>query len=169
MNNKKYGKIYVDMDGVLVDFMAGAEKVLGHSFDMPYNDKKEKIARKATIASHDNFWANLDPMKDAFVLWNYINRYDPNILTAYPTWDNSAKEGKWDWVKKHLTLDRKNFFPVRREEKQNYAVDSKTGLPNILIDDYQKNIDEFNKAGGIGIRHINAKLTIYKLKELGFK
>ena len=38
---------------------------------------------------------------------------------------------------------------------------------SILIDDMQKNIDQWKAAGGIGILHTNAKDTIKKLKDLG--
>lgn len=160
------GIIYCDMDGVLVDFLTGAEKVLGHHFDAPYNDKKDKIARKAKIASHDNFWVDLPPMKDFKSLWKVIDKYDAHILTAYAEWDPSSIEGKKLWVKKHLNLPMDRFHAVRREEKQDYAKDG--DKKNILIDDYIKNIKEFDNADGIGIHHVSARVTLLKLRELSF-
>ena len=38
----------------------------------------------------------------------------------------------------------------------------------ILIDDYQKNVDEFTRSGGIGIHHTDTSKTISQLKRLGF-
>lgn len=164
MNN--YGIIYCDMDGVLVDFLKGAEKVLGHPFDQPYHDKKEKFMQKHKIAQTEDFWANLPPKKDYLILWNFINRYKSHILTAYAEWDPDSKKGKIDWVDKYLNISDNRFHAVRREEKKKFA---RLGVKqNILIDDYDKNIKEFQKAGGIGIHHVNAKATIFKLKKLGF-
>ena len=43
------------------------------------------------------------------------------------------------------------------------------GKPNILIDDYIKNIREWQAAGGTGIHHTDVRKTISELKRLGFK
>ena len=43
-----------------------------------------------------------------------------------------------------------------------------TRKPNILIDDYMKNIREWEAAGGIGILHTDASSTINDLKKVGF-
>ena len=49
-----------------------------------------------------------------------------------------------------------------RSQKQLYAKKN-----TILIDDYAKNIREFNAKGGTGIRHKTASQTISELKKLG--
>ena len=49
----------------------------------------------------------------------------------------------------------------RREDKAKYAKSD-----TILIDDKPNTIDEFNKAGGIGILHTDAVSTINKMKEI---
>ena len=55
---------------------------------------------------------------------------------------------------------------VKRQDKKKYAVID--GVQNVLIDDYLKNIKEWESAGGIGIHHINAQTSINSLKKLGF-
>jgi len=164
-----YGIIYCDMDGVLVDFLRGAEQALGHPFEAPTQDVKEKEMRKAHIENIPHFWHNLPVMAGGLSLWSHINKYDAHILTAYAEWDKNSKAGKEAWVKKNLGLtDMKRFHPVLRHQKKDYAVD-KNGKPNILIDDYIKNIKEFEQAGGIAIHHVNVKVTLLKLRELGFR
>jgi len=168
MKIDKYGTIYCDMDGVLVDFLKGASDVLGHPFEAPTQSVKEKEMRKAHIENIPTFWQSLPEMSGAQSLWNRINKYNAHILTAYAEWDKNSKAGKAIWVRNHLHLtDMSRFNAVLRHEKQNYAKDS-SGKPNILIDDYVKNIQEFNRAGGIGIHHVSARVTLLKLKELGF-
>jgi len=56
---------------------------------------------------------------------------------------------------------------VKRKQKQLYAMTN--GKPNVLIDDYIKNIKEWEAKGGIGIHHTNVSKTITDLKRLGFK
>lgn len=160
--------IYCDMDGVLVDFEKGALKILNAGKES-LNAALKKPDAKKKIADTESFWQNLEQMPDAMKLWNFINRYEPRILTAYPSWDEDGKHGKKIWVDKHLKLPHDRFFAVRRVEKQDYAKDKKTGMPNLLIDDHKKNIQEFEAAGGIGIHHTNVNDTISKLKKLGFR
>ena len=56
---------------------------------------------------------------------------------------------------------------VLRDQKRKFA--QTNDKPNILIDDYIKNIREWESAGGIGITHINVRKTISELKKQGFK
>jgi len=56
---------------------------------------------------------------------------------------------------------------VMRADKQKYATTG--GKPNILIDDYIKNIKEWENAGGIGIHHLSPTQTIAQLKRYGFR
>lgn len=171
MQTEKLGTIYCDMDGVLADFMKGAHDVLGHAFDDKDLNKMNPNHKQNTrdkVAKHPGFWEDLPLMPGALQLWKFINKYNAHILTAYPSWDPGGKKGKRIWVKKHLNnLPDERFHAVQRAEKQDYA--KTDGKPNILIDDYIKNIKEFEAAGGIGIHHIDAETTISKLKKLGFR
>ena len=57
---------------------------------------------------------------------------------------------------------------VRRDQKQAFAKD-RDGEPNVLIDDYIKNIKEWEEKGGIGIHHLSVSTTLNELKKLGYK
>ena len=52
---------------------------------------------------------------------------------------------------------------VLREEKPQYC----SGKDCILIDDMEKNIQEWEEMGGTGIVNVSATGTVKKLKELG--
>lgn len=160
--------LFLDQDGVLADFYAGAERVLGH----PWNENTTNtvVDRGKILNKHSSFWENLPPMKDLHVLWGFIEKFQPHILTAVPSWEHEYSEvhaGKWAWVKKHLPgFSQSRFHVVTRSEKAHYAKSGST--QNVLVDDFDKNIAEFQAAGGIGIFHVSAKVTILKLKALGF-
>ena len=107
-------------------------------------------------------------MPNGMRLWNFIKPYNPNILSAYSKRDINSKRDKLLWVTKNLgRLPRKNILIVLRKDKKRFAVSD--GTPNILIDDYDKNINEWKNAGGIGILHKSIPNTIGELKKLGFK
>jgi hypothetical protein len=56
---------------------------------------------------------------------------------------------------------------VLRAQKASFA--QTDGKPNVLIDDYIKNIQEWENKGGIGIHHTAVPKTLNELKRLGFK
>ena len=154
--------IYCDMDEVLCAFLKGAKKAIGGDFPSEDKDKRWKL-----ISQTKDFWANLDWMPGAERLHDFITRYDAYILSAYSNRDRNSKVGKMKWLKKNTKFKRANIHLVMRSEKQIYAMTD--GKPNVLIDDYMKNIKEWEAKGGIGIHHTNVGKTISELKKLGFK
>ena len=156
-------EIYCDLDQVLVAFLDGAKKVLGSDF--PTTDKEERWRK---INQTKGFWADLDWMPGAKKLYQFIAKYDPHVLSAYSSRDPNSRTGKMKWLKKHTKFKRAKIHLVMRSQKQAYAK-NRDGEPNILIDDYLKNIKEWEAKGGIGIHHTNVGKTITKLKKLGFK
>ena len=154
--------IYCDMDEVLCAFLKGAKKAIGGDFPSEDKDKRWKL-----ISQTKDFWANLDWMPGAERLHDFITRYDAYILSAYSNRDRNSKVGKMKWLRKNTKFKRANIHLVMRSEKQIYAMTD--GKPNVLIDDYIKNIKEWEAKGGIGIHHTNVGKTIGELKRLGFK
>ena len=158
-------KIYCDMDGVLADFKTAAVKVNGMSISKWMNipSSQQKWER---IKNTSNFWHNLPWMPGGQALWRYISKFDPHILSAYveETYDPNCIPGKRAWLRKKARItDNNKINLVRRKEKKNFAKKDA-----ILIDDYQKNVDEFKRAGGVGIHHTSYSKTISELKRLGF-
>ena len=150
-------KIYQDMDGCLTNF-GKAIKELGLSFDVLDNEPNK--AWPIITKAGENFWSQMEWQKDGKELWNYVKKYNPVILSA-PSSANSSKTGKRLWVKNELGQNVETIL-CKAAEKQQYTNDH-----SILIDDMQKNIDQWISRGGIGILHTNTKSTIKKLKDLG--
>ena len=88
-------------------------------------------------------------------MWKLINKYQANILSAYSNRDANSKLKK-KWLSKNAKPTGKVHL-VMRADKQKYLLTG--GKPNILIDDYKKNIIEWENIGGIGIHH----LVLHKL------
>jgi hypothetical protein len=162
MKKQEY-KIYCDLDGVLIDFKKGYEKLTGddlgteHRNDSHFWDPINK-------AGYD-FWINLEWMDDGHKLWDFISPYNPEILSA-PSRQTESRVAKHDWVERELPGT--HLILRSAEHKKDFA------SPNsILIDDREDNIKGWIDAGGIGILHksaddtINALITKYNFKKNG--
>jgi 5'(3')-deoxyribonucleotidase len=145
------------MDGVLVDFDKGYEKLTGINIRGTYTNNTtfwDPINR----AGYD-FWRNLEWMSDGKELWDYIKKYEPELLSA-PSRQPESRVAKHDWVKEHLPDVILNLRSAKH--KKDFA------SPNhILIDDRVDNINSWIEAGGIGILHKNTKKTISELNKIG--
>lgn len=166
-----YPQIYCDMDGVLVDLIAGATKILGYDFSKRYGYVSGRHELWDKLAEEKMFWAELPPMPDMKQLWGFISTFQPNILTAVPAvrlvWDPPAGIQKAMWCEKNLGISRDRVYAVQRRDKKHFAKSS-DGRPNVLIDDHQNNIQEFKSAGGIAVHHTSASDTIAQLEKIGF-
>ena len=63
-----------------------------------------------------------------------------------------------------------------KEKSYSFGIESRqtkiamiNGKSNLLIDDYIKNIHEWEAKGGIGVHHTSPSNTLAELKRLGFK
>jgi len=98
-------------------------------------------------------------MSDGKEYWNYISKYDVELLSS-PSYSDTSKLGKRLWVRNNLSGIKLNL--ARAADKQKYAA------PNhILIDDRVSNIEQWKSQGGIGILHTSAANTIKQLQKLG--
>ena len=162
VSNEDLPEIYCDLDEVLVDFMRGANAAVGGDFV-----KMDKDDRWNKVNQTKGFWANLGWKPNAKRLHSFIIKYNPHVLSAYTGRDPTSKVGKMKWLKKNADFKRGNIHLVLRSQKKDFATTDEK--PNILIDDYDKNIREWEAKGGIGIHHTDVGKTISELKRLGFK
>jgi len=157
-------EIYVDMDGVLVDFFGEWTKMMGVS-DWKQIKNIDQALQK--IRDTDDFWLKLKPTANADKLLSIIKdiKGEYNILSAPLANDDRAEPHKREWVKKNLTA-----FPPKKviitTDKQAYAKNP-DGTPNILIDDFGQNVSKWEASGGVGFKHKDHKFerTASSLKD----
>lgn len=153
--------IYVDLDGVL----ANMEGYVRAHFGDNWKAEIEKLNWGLVGANHQRMYLLLEPMEDAHSLWEFLHLHynDVQILTAIPKrahFPHSVND-KRDWVHKHFGKDVKVNFGPYAYDKQFHC---KPG--DILIDDMQINIDQWNASGGTSILHTtteNTKKEFYKI------
>jgi hypothetical protein len=153
--------IYSDMDGVLSDF---DKRFMEFSDGIPPGQYEQRKGREEFWKLIDDtvgvpFWAGMDWMSDGKEYWNYIEKYNPIILSA-PSKKEESKYGKRIWKKRNMPNNKMILVPAWK--KKEYATPT-----SILIDDRADNINQWEAAGGIGILHTDATSTIAKLKKLG--
>ena len=79
------------------------------------------------------------------------------MLTAAPRESRGliakrAPEDKIRWMKKNFRLPRSRILIVKHRQEE-VLKDGRDKRPNVLIDDHEGNIREWEAAGGIGILH----------------
>lgn len=158
-------KIFVDLDGVLADLDKHLKQITGKTFmdlrGVNHDENGFALFVADERAQGHSVFDQLDMMPDADLLWNYIVKYNPSILTATGQPHEIAKAEKIRWVHENLTgFDQIYVVPGGRD-KYHFAA------PNhILIDDSDKNIADWSNRGGIAIRHVSAADTIRQLQQL---
>lgn len=165
-------EINVDLDGVMVNFLARAIEVSGINPEADVGDPSHKLLKRTfwkEIEKHvkagNKFFETMDPMDDAFVLWDYLKTLAvPKVICTATGHILGAKEEKRAWIRHRLGHEYANSARIVRDGKDKavYATPS-----TVLIDDRMKVVAPWVAAGGIGVHHTSAVSTIEKLKELG--
>jgi phosphoglycolate phosphatase-like HAD superfamily hydrolase len=155
----KVTKIYIDMDGVLVDFDKWKNK---HAEKYPkiLTDKSEFWRQASKV---DHLYLHLDPMPEAKTLLEYLHSLDIPlaILTGIPQRNSvpDAERDKRVWNRKFAGNLEFNIGPYA-SQKQRFS-----GEGLVLIDDKAKNITEWKQRGGIGILYTDFESCKAQLKE----
>ena len=150
-------KIFLDVDGVLVNFRKG----IFNAFGVPCSYETASPAwefwnefiptptfKEVNDKCNMEFWKNLDWMHDGFNILAAVELYFPYdiiwLLTA-PMPNLESDSGKIMWVHNNLPMYEKKTI-ITRAPKCIFATPE-----TLLIDDNNENIVEFVKAGGRGI------------------
>ena len=151
--------LLLDMDGVIVDFLAGAMEMLNVAYDKKYKPSEYVdlhgkfginelygVSEKEfweVLAYDDRFWEHLKPTSYGLKLYFWLARIAPITILTAPNLDPDCPRQKLVWLKKHLCLDIN--FVMMGSRKYLLAGNG------ILIDDNSKNCDDFIAAGGEAI------------------
>ena len=139
-------KIFVDMDGVLADFVRGVESP--EFLNGPLTNDADYDTRKLEL-SNKGLFAKLPKMADMDYLVDHIKQSGEywEILTA--TGDVNRQRvaaDKNQWIKKYVDPNVLITCTIKGRHKAVFANHN-----HVLIDDRLENIEAWTKAGGEGI------------------
>jgi len=156
----KIDKIYLDMDGVICDFMKRYEELYHH---VPRRNETKKEWHN----NFDNFiktkqFETLDLMPDAKTLLDYLRNQSVPVeilsSTAFEKVHDDISQQKSIWLENHGIDFPRNFVPGK-------ALKYKFATPtSLIIDDTLSVIEDWKEAGGPAIHHKNARETMVMLK-----
>ena len=154
-------KVFLDMDDVMVDFVGGLHRLL----DIPYNIKQypyvlgkwEMLNKEVLGFSYKTidsictaeFWRNLQWTEDGRSIFSLVQRHFGfrSIHLATKIMSNpGCCSGKYLWVCEHLEDYFAKHLILISGTKAVLA-----GPGSLLIDDCDKNVEEFRAAGGQAI------------------
>ncbi|HEX2752782.1 MAG TPA: hypothetical protein VHP34_06700 [Alphaproteobacteria bacterium] len=132
-------EVFLDMDGVLSDFDSHAQT----------QGKYDEHGKPKWDQLDANWWATMPAYDGMKQFYNDMKKIgNVRILTA-PTLSSGCYRGKAEWVETQFGKWGLNDLIICRAMDKHLLARPH----HILIDDRQKNVDEWNAAGGIGILH----------------
>src|SRR4051812_16756235 len=149
--------LFLDCDGVLADFDAGALALLGAT-PAEFEKRHGKGEFWKRLARAPNFYGELPEMPDAQILFEAVKHLKPTILTGLPLgrWAAPQKER---WAALHFpgvpiitTMARQKHLHMEPDD--------------VLVDDRATHRHLWEDAGGIFIQHRSAADSIRQLAEI---
>lgn len=147
--------IFVDLDGVLADFVTAAlhlhcrpEALSGWPLGEFECHRALQITPGQFWSRIDQegarFWAELAPFPWMRELFDRLRSVAPVTIASSPSYDPGCLEGKVRWIQQHLGKKFRDFLigpPKHLLARPDVA----------LIDDSDRNIEKFVQHGGVGI------------------
>ena len=158
MKNNEY-ILYLDMDGVTVDWVSGYKKLL--------LNRKKGMPDESIV----DFWANLDWIRGGKELLKAANELFENVCILSSAGSGDEERSKINEVGKRVWIDKnipemsqdKVFIVYGKVNKQKFA-----NKMSILVDDVLVSIVQWKRNGGYGIHHndLHYNKTIEELEDI---
>lgn len=172
-------RIFLDLDGVLANFVRGAAPLFGREHDElvagwpagEYDMTKvlgiteDEFFFEIHAAGAD-FWADLPPYPYAMDLVHFCRDLAPTYILTRPTACGSSLAGKLRWMQRHFGPDFIDYAITWKKELC-------AGPEAVLVDDHAVNCTKFADGGGTAIvfpaynnyRHPQADRCVDVVKE----
>jgi 5'(3')-deoxyribonucleotidase len=150
-------ELFLDCDGVLADFDAGATALLGMS-PRDYEARKGRGAFWKRLAAAPDFYGSLPQMPDAQILFDAVKHLRPTILTGLPLGKWAAPQ-KVKWAAEHFP-----GVPIITCMARDKHKHMKPG--DVLVDDRENHRAAYEAEGVVFVHHKNAEDSLRQLARL---
>jgi len=159
IDHNPFEAFWLDLDGVYADLHRRIHHLTGLQ---PHQMEKKHFWK--VVMGDKQFFASLELMPDADILWEYTRQFKPKFLTGAPPGEQFRQQ-KRDWVVKKFGPEHETIV-LPAKDKQLHS-----GPNKVLIDDTPRNIEQWREKGGLGILHKDVWDTIEQVEELrkGYK
>ena len=149
--------LYLDCDGVLADFDAGAVQVLGAT-PAAFEKKHGRGEFWKRLARASDFYGSLPEMPDAQRMFRAVKHLNPTILTGLPLGKWAAPQ-KERWAARHFP-----GVPIITTMARDKHLHMEGG--DVLVDDRENHRALWENAGGIFVHHKSAETSLRELKRI---
>src|SRR3990170_6923800 len=150
-------RLFLDADGVLADFDAGAKALLGMS-PAQFEARHGRREFWRRIATARNFYGSLPEMPDARRLFDAVEQLEPTILTGLPL-GNWAAPQKVKWAAEHFPGIPIITCMARDKHKHMHSGD-------VLVDDRENHRATYEAEGVVFVHHKNAVDSLRQLSKI---
>jgi 5'(3')-deoxyribonucleotidase len=149
--------LFLDADGVLADFDAGAKALLGMT-PREFEARRGRGAFWKRLANAPDFYGSLPQMHDAHILFDAVKHLQPTILTGLPLGKWAAPQ-KVKWAAEHFP-----GVPIITCMARDKHKHMKPG--DVLVDDRENHRATYEAEGVIFVHHKNAVDSLRQLAKL---
>ena len=149
-------RLFLDCDGVLADFDAGVERLLGMSAN-EYERRHSRGAFWGKLAKAPDFYARLPLMADARILFNAVANLHPTVLTGLPLGKSAAQ--KLAWVEEHFPGTP--VITCMARDKHRFMDPG-----DVLVDDRENHRATYEAHGVLFVHHRSARESLRELATL---
>ena len=150
-------KLFLDADGVLADFDAGVQALLGMDYHA-FVRKRGIGGFWRELAKAPDFYARLPEMSDARELFEAVEHLKPTILTGLPLGKWAAPQ-KVAWAAKHFPGTP--IITTMARDKHHHMDPG-----DVLVDDRENHREAYEAHGVVFIHHRNARDSIRQLAKI---
>jgi hypothetical protein len=150
-------RLFLDADGVLADFDAGARRLLGMT-PRAFEAKHGRGAFWKRLSQAENFYGSLLEMPDARTLFEGVAHLKPTILTGLPLGSWAAPQ-KVEWAAEHFPGVPIITCMARDKHKHMHPGD-------VLVDDRENHRAAYEEAGVVFIHHKSAEDSLAQLARI---
>ena len=138
-------KIFLDMDGVIVNFRGQCEKyecINGN-----------KVNWETVHRGGPEFWEEMEWLPEGKELYQWILKLCKQ--EPYHMIEKDGKIGKLNWLKNNTKIDKHHIIITNLGKEKEYYADENS----VLIDDFKKNCEAFAKGGGQFVKYETPRQT----------